>query len=263
MSAKEEIKAMRFSRHLSAFDIDLDALEEKPWRQPGVDLTEYFNYGFNEAAWRDYAERQLRLRMEEGKGPAPPPPPVAAINAAAPPQQASTAAPVSHSDSSPVVVALSTPAPSAAAPAEAKNVEASPSAQPALDLPPDFRQGGAGPVPGPGFPLEMMMMSGMQGFPSFMPPGGMLPMGWDPRMAPDFMPPAMGPMGPMGGPGPYNAGSGPGFGPGPAGGPSGRGRGDAVRPARQTQIGPMGDSSEEPVGREEKVGREQVTTYRT
>jgi len=25
-----------------------------PWRAPGVDVTAYFNYGFNEPSWRKY-----------------------------------------------------------------------------------------------------------------------------------------------------------------------------------------------------------------
>nr|CDI53973.1 uncharacterized protein BN887_05733 [Melanopsichium pennsylvanicum 4] len=33
------------------FDIDLDALPDKPWRRYGADLTDYFNYGFNEESW--------------------------------------------------------------------------------------------------------------------------------------------------------------------------------------------------------------------
>merc|ERR1719440_240765 len=54
---------------MSAFDIDLETLEEQPWRKSGVDLALYFNYGFNEATFLDYAEKQLRYRMEDGKGP--------------------------------------------------------------------------------------------------------------------------------------------------------------------------------------------------
>jgi pre-mRNA 3'-end-processing factor FIP1 len=30
------------------YDVDLAELEEKPWRKPGADITDYFNYGFNE-----------------------------------------------------------------------------------------------------------------------------------------------------------------------------------------------------------------------
>lgn len=30
------------------YDLDLASMEEKPWRKPGADITDYFNYGFNE-----------------------------------------------------------------------------------------------------------------------------------------------------------------------------------------------------------------------
>ena len=66
-----EIKTMRFSSKMTAYDIDFDTLDEHPWRQPGTDLTHFFNYGFNEATWLDYTEKQLKLRMKEGKGPRP------------------------------------------------------------------------------------------------------------------------------------------------------------------------------------------------
>lgn len=34
------------------FDVDLSTLEDKPWRKPGADITDYFNYGFNEDTWK-------------------------------------------------------------------------------------------------------------------------------------------------------------------------------------------------------------------
>lgn len=30
------------------YDLDLASMEDKPWRKPGADITDYFNYGFNE-----------------------------------------------------------------------------------------------------------------------------------------------------------------------------------------------------------------------
>lgn len=36
------------------FDINIEALEQKPWRQPGVDITDYFNFDLNEESWRSY-----------------------------------------------------------------------------------------------------------------------------------------------------------------------------------------------------------------
>ncbi len=51
-----------------AHEFSLDSLEEKPWRKPGADITDYFNYGFNELTWNGYCERQRRMRMESGAG---------------------------------------------------------------------------------------------------------------------------------------------------------------------------------------------------
>lgn len=44
----------------SAFDVNIDAMEEQPWRHPGVDIADFFNYGFTEDSWRVYCDKQLR-----------------------------------------------------------------------------------------------------------------------------------------------------------------------------------------------------------
>ncbi|KAL5611874.1 hypothetical protein BROUX41_000554 [Berkeleyomyces rouxiae] len=45
--------------------IDTDLNEnEKPWRQPGTDLSDYFNYGFDEFTWALYAAKQESIRNE-------------------------------------------------------------------------------------------------------------------------------------------------------------------------------------------------------
>eukprot|EP01130_Rhizamoeba_saxonica_P014203 TRINITY_DN6179_c0_g1_i1.p1 TRINITY_DN6179_c0_g1~~TRINITY_DN6179_c0_g1_i1.p1 ORF type:complete len:312 (+),score=97.83 TRINITY_DN6179_c0_g1_i1:994-1929(+) len=46
------------------FEIDLDSLEEKGWRRYGADISDWFNYGFNEVTWRDYCRKQIQMRME-------------------------------------------------------------------------------------------------------------------------------------------------------------------------------------------------------
>jgi hypothetical protein len=38
--------------------------EEKPWKKPGADITDYFNYGFTEEIWAQYCDRQRRLRAD-------------------------------------------------------------------------------------------------------------------------------------------------------------------------------------------------------
>ena len=50
----------------TAFDVDIDGMEEQPWRHPGVDIADFFNYGFTEDSWRVYCEKQLRCVYEEG-----------------------------------------------------------------------------------------------------------------------------------------------------------------------------------------------------
>ncbi|XP_021950673.1 pre-mRNA polyadenylation factor FIP1 [Folsomia candida] len=49
-----------------ALEFSIDGLEEKPWRKPGADITDYFNYGFTEDTWRAYTDRQKRMRFESG-----------------------------------------------------------------------------------------------------------------------------------------------------------------------------------------------------
>jgi pre-mRNA 3'-end-processing factor FIP1 len=48
------------------YDYDLQEVkdEDKPWRKPGADITDYFNYGFNEETWIAYCMKQKRLRAE-------------------------------------------------------------------------------------------------------------------------------------------------------------------------------------------------------
>ncbi|MCJ1433360.1 cleavage polyadenylation factor subunit fip1 [Xylographa pallens] len=48
-------------------DIDMDTdfpEDDKPWRKPGTDMTDYFNYGFDEFTWASYCLKQESLRKE-------------------------------------------------------------------------------------------------------------------------------------------------------------------------------------------------------
>lgn len=49
----------------TAHEVDVENLEEKPWRKPGADITDYFNYGFTEETWAAYCSRQKRMRINE------------------------------------------------------------------------------------------------------------------------------------------------------------------------------------------------------
>ena len=48
------------------FEYDLQEVkdEDKPWRKPGADITDYFNYGFTEESWIGYCMKQKRIRAE-------------------------------------------------------------------------------------------------------------------------------------------------------------------------------------------------------
>ncbi|XP_067239782.1 pre-mRNA 3'-end-processing factor FIP1 isoform X1 [Chanodichthys erythropterus] len=47
----------------SVLQVDVESFEEKPWRKPGADLSDYFNYGFNEDTWKAYCDKQRRLEI--------------------------------------------------------------------------------------------------------------------------------------------------------------------------------------------------------
>ncbi|KAK4699105.1 pre-mRNA 3'-end-processing factor FIP1, partial [Phenoliferia sp. Uapishka_3] len=47
------------------FDLDIDAIEDKNWRKPGANMADYFNYGMNEPAWKNYARKQKITRQAE------------------------------------------------------------------------------------------------------------------------------------------------------------------------------------------------------
>lgn len=39
------------------FDVDIESFEEKPWRYPGVDISDFFNFGFDEDSWKNYCKQ--------------------------------------------------------------------------------------------------------------------------------------------------------------------------------------------------------------
>jgi pre-mRNA 3'-end-processing factor FIP1 len=45
-------------------DTDFPTEDDKPWRRPGSDITDYFNYGFDEFTWASYCLKQQELRKE-------------------------------------------------------------------------------------------------------------------------------------------------------------------------------------------------------
>lgn len=67
----EEVVPLRQSININAIgqyqnqkilEFDINNVAEQPWRRPGADITDYFNYGFNENTWKDYCMKQRELR---------------------------------------------------------------------------------------------------------------------------------------------------------------------------------------------------------
>ncbi|KAE8678700.1 hypothetical protein F3Y22_tig00111402pilonHSYRG00124 [Hibiscus syriacus] len=50
--------------HKTIFDVDIDSFEEKPWKYPGIDLSDFFNFGLNEESWKDYCKQLEQRRLE-------------------------------------------------------------------------------------------------------------------------------------------------------------------------------------------------------
>lgn len=60
----EEYREFLSLGHGDIFDIDLDSVVDAPWRIPGIDPGDFFNYGMTEQGWKDYLARVYRFRQE-------------------------------------------------------------------------------------------------------------------------------------------------------------------------------------------------------
>ncbi|CAH9086642.1 unnamed protein product [Cuscuta epithymum] len=50
--------------HKTIFEVDIDGFDEKPWRLPGIDVSDFFNFGLNEESWKDYCKQLEQFRLE-------------------------------------------------------------------------------------------------------------------------------------------------------------------------------------------------------
>ncbi|KAJ3316064.1 pre-mRNA 3-end-processing factor fip1l1 [Boothiomyces sp. JEL0838] len=62
-----DIEAMGQYEGVDIINVDMESFEDKPWRNPGADITDYFNFGFNEATWKAYCTKQRLLREGQKK----------------------------------------------------------------------------------------------------------------------------------------------------------------------------------------------------
>mmetsp|Transcript_17058 Transcript_17058/g.33333 ORF Transcript_17058/g.33333 Transcript_17058/m.33333 type:complete len:167 (+) Transcript_17058:72-572(+) len=46
------------------FQMDIQEMADTPWRQPGANQQEHFNFDFDEKQWKNYLLRQIRMRLE-------------------------------------------------------------------------------------------------------------------------------------------------------------------------------------------------------
>lgn len=63
-SSSVDVNAVAVYEGKPLTQIDLDKLKDKPWRIPGADISDYFNYGFDEFTWTAYCCKQDKLRGE-------------------------------------------------------------------------------------------------------------------------------------------------------------------------------------------------------
>ncbi|KAH9329863.1 hypothetical protein KI387_001971, partial [Taxus chinensis] len=58
--------AFEFSLPLNKtiFEININKFEEKRWQQPGVDVTDFFNFDLNEDSWKHYCRQMEQLQLE-------------------------------------------------------------------------------------------------------------------------------------------------------------------------------------------------------
>lgn len=49
---------------MTIYHIDPSSLPEKPWRRPGADLSDWFNYGFDEFTWKHYGRKKRGINSE-------------------------------------------------------------------------------------------------------------------------------------------------------------------------------------------------------
>jgi len=49
------------------YDNELNSLDNKPWREADADITDWFNYGFDEESWRTYCAAQVKMRLTLSK----------------------------------------------------------------------------------------------------------------------------------------------------------------------------------------------------
>ncbi|XP_076946418.1 uncharacterized protein LOC143617900 [Bidens hawaiensis] len=53
----QSAQSFSLPRARNILDVNIDVFEQKPWRHPGADITDYFNFGFDEDSWKLYCNK--------------------------------------------------------------------------------------------------------------------------------------------------------------------------------------------------------------
>ncbi|XP_058076970.1 FIP1[V]-like protein [Magnolia sinica] len=51
-------------RNRTILDVGIETFERKPWRHPGVDITDFFNFGLDEESWKNYCKSMENFRQQ-------------------------------------------------------------------------------------------------------------------------------------------------------------------------------------------------------
>ncbi|CAK9041191.1 Pre-mRNA polyadenylation factor fip1 [Durusdinium trenchii] len=60
--------ATELGKRNTPFEINLEQMVDKPWARFNASLDDFFNFGFNEETWKEYAARQVGLRIAKLEG---------------------------------------------------------------------------------------------------------------------------------------------------------------------------------------------------
>lgn len=54
------ISGQTFLSFRTIVDVNIDAFDEKPWKLPGADITDFFNFDFDEDSWKNYCNHLVK-----------------------------------------------------------------------------------------------------------------------------------------------------------------------------------------------------------
>ncbi|XP_033937740.1 pre-mRNA 3'-end-processing factor FIP1 isoform X1 [Pseudochaenichthys georgianus] len=61
------LEELSYFEETPALNGDTESSAERPWRLSGADITDYFNYGFDEEIWKMYCKKQAEVHAANGK----------------------------------------------------------------------------------------------------------------------------------------------------------------------------------------------------